>query len=48
LQVPAVRERLAALGFDPQPNTPEAFAAFLKTEIVKWEKVVKTSGAKAD
>jgi tripartite-type tricarboxylate transporter receptor subunit TctC len=48
LQVPAVRERLAALGFDPQPNTPDEFAAFLKTEIVKWAKVVKTSGAKAD
>lgn len=48
LQVPAVRERLAALGFDPQPNTPEEFAAFLKTEIAKWAKVVKASGARAD
>lgn len=48
LQISAVRERLAALGFDPQPNTPEEFAAFLKTEIVKWAKVVKASGARAD
>ena len=48
LRVPAVKERLAALGFDFTPNTPEQFAEFLKAEVVKWAKVVKESGARVD
>jgi hypothetical protein len=28
-------ERLAALGAEAMPNTPEAFAAFVKTEMAK-------------
>jgi tripartite-type tricarboxylate transporter receptor subunit TctC len=48
LQVPAVKERLGPLGFDYNPNTPAQFADYLKREIVKWAKVVKDSGARAD
>jgi len=48
LRIPAVRERLATLGFDFGPNTPEQFADFLKREVVKWAKVVKDSGARVD
>jgi tripartite-type tricarboxylate transporter receptor subunit TctC len=48
LQVPAVKERLGPLGFDHNPNTPAQFTDYLKHEIVKWAKVVKDSGAKAD
>lgn len=43
-----VRDRFAALGADGVGTTPAAFTAFLKTENVKWEKVVKASGAKVD
>jgi tripartite-type tricarboxylate transporter receptor subunit TctC len=43
-----VRERFAALGADGVGSTPAAFAAFLKAENEKWEKVVKASGAKID
>ncbi len=43
-----VKDRFATLGADPVGGTPEAFSAFLKTENVKWEKVVKASGAHAD
>ena len=48
LQTPAVTERLAPLGFDHNPNTPAQFADYLKREIVKWAKVVRDSGARAD
>jgi tripartite-type tricarboxylate transporter receptor subunit TctC len=35
-------------GLDPAPSTPEAFGAYIKSEIGKWRKVVQASGAKAD
>jgi tripartite-type tricarboxylate transporter receptor subunit TctC len=43
-----VKERYANMGTEVVTNTPEAFTAFLKAENVKWEKVVKASGARAD
>lgn len=48
LQTPAVKERLATLGFEFTPNTPQQFTAYLGKEVVKWAKVVKDSGARAD
>ena len=42
------RKRFADLGAEPMGSTPQAFTAFLKNEIAKWEKVVKASGARAD
>lgn len=48
LQVPAVKERLAPLGFEFAPNTPEQFSAYLEREIAKWGKVVRDSGARVD
>ena len=48
LQQRDVHERLAALGFEPNRNTPAAFAELIKTDIQKWGKVVRESGARAD
>ena len=48
LHTPEMRERLAALGAEPIGNKPDEFAAFIKSEIQKYAKVVKASGAKAD
>jgi tripartite-type tricarboxylate transporter receptor subunit TctC len=45
---PAVRERYAAMGAEPVGNTPEQFANFIKSEIAKWTRVVKESGAIVD
>ena len=43
-----VRERFTALGMEAIGGTPEEFGAYIKSEIKKWEKVVKASGAKPD
>ena len=48
LQVPAIKERLATLGFDFTPNTPEQFADYLQREVAKWGQVVRDSGARVD
>ena len=48
LALPDVREKLALLGLDVAPGTPEALATFIQTETVKWAKVVKESGAQLD
>ena len=45
---PDVTERLNALAFTPVPGTRAEFGAFIKSEIAKWGKVVRDSGAKAD
>ena len=43
-----VKERFANLGMDPIGNTPEQFAAYIQAEIVRWAKVIKTSGVKPE
>ena len=39
-----MKERLAALGFEPVGNTPEECAAQFRTEIAKWAKVIRDGG----
>ena len=46
--MPDVKDRLDAAGFETIGTTPEQFAAYIRTEIDKWGKVVKASGAKAE
>jgi tripartite-type tricarboxylate transporter receptor subunit TctC len=44
LSVPEFRDRMASLGADPAPSTPEAFGAFIRAEAAKWQKVIRTVG----
>jgi len=48
LAKPDVKERLDALAFTPVGGTRAEFAAYIKSEIAKWGKAVRDSGAKAD
>jgi tripartite-type tricarboxylate transporter receptor subunit TctC len=43
-----VQDRLFASGVEVRPGTPEEFSRLIKSEMEKWAKVVKESGAKAD
>ena len=48
LQDPAVKARFEQLAFTPVGDSRAEFTAFVKSEIAKWSKVAKDSGAKAD
>ena len=45
---PTIKQRLAESGFEPQTSTPEQFAAYMKSEIAKWEKVIRESNISLD
>jgi tripartite-type tricarboxylate transporter receptor subunit TctC len=47
-RLPEVAERLKTLGLEPVLSSPEELATYQATEIVKWTKVVRESGAKAE
>jgi tripartite-type tricarboxylate transporter receptor subunit TctC len=44
LQGGDLRERLAAQGFMPEPSTPQRFAAYIRSELERFRKVVKAAG----
>jgi tripartite-type tricarboxylate transporter receptor subunit TctC len=46
--LPAIKDRLAIEGLDAAPSTPAEFAAYLKKDIEKWTRVVKTAGVKPE
>ena len=48
LQSPEAKTRFAGLMADPVSSTPEEFGNFMRSELGKYEKVVKASGAKVD
>ncbi len=48
LQSPEAKTRFAGLMAEPVPNSPDEFGNFMKSELAKYEKVVKASGAKVD
>lgn len=48
LQHPDVKSRLSGDGAIPVGSAPAQFARFMQSELAKWGKVIRASGAKAD
>ena len=48
LKQPALQSQMAAGGYDPVGSTPQALQSHIDSEIVRWAKVVKATGAKVD
>ena len=48
LKLPDVAQKLEGLGFEIVGSTPEQLGTYIRSEIKKWEKVVRASGAKPD
>ncbi len=48
MALPDVKERLAALGFEPVTDTPEEFAAWITAEIAKWGGVIRAANIRID
>jgi tripartite-type tricarboxylate transporter receptor subunit TctC len=48
LQDPIVKERILSVGFEAESSTPDAYGTFVKSELLKWRKIVKDTGAKPE
>jgi tripartite-type tricarboxylate transporter receptor subunit TctC len=48
LHAPEMTEQMAALGAEPGGDTPQAFAAFVKSESERWGKIIRERGIKPD
>ena len=48
MKMPDVVKKMSSDGSQPVGGTPEEFGALLKTELVKWGKIVKDNNIKAD
>ena len=48
LNTPEMRQRLAAVGAEPEGGTPEQFAQRIKSDLTRWTDVIQRAGIKAD
>ena len=48
LQMPDVKEKLAANGMEPKGGTPEQFGQFIRSDWELWDKVIKAAGIHAE
>lgn len=48
VQTGDIKEKLAALGAEPATMSSDEFRKFIESEIIKWTKIVKQSGARPE
>lgn len=48
LNDPALQNTMRGMGVEPNPSKPDEFEQYIKSEIQKWNKVIKTAGTKLD
>ena len=48
LATPDVRDKLVNVGMEPVTSTPEQYTEFIKTEVVKWARLVKSANIRPD
>jgi tripartite-type tricarboxylate transporter receptor subunit TctC len=48
LKSPDVVDKLSTQAVEPRHTSPEQFAALIRNELGKWDKVIRTSGVKPD
>jgi tripartite-type tricarboxylate transporter receptor subunit TctC len=48
LKLQSVQDQYAGMGAEPVGSSAAEFAKYNETELVKWEKIVRASGAKAN
>ena len=48
MNAPDMRDKLLANGIEPQTNTPEQFAEFIRSEALRYGKVIRAAGIKGD
>ena len=48
LDMPDVKTRFSGMGFDTVGNSPEEFQVFIRREVGKWGKIVKSLNISAD
>jgi tripartite-type tricarboxylate transporter receptor subunit TctC len=42
------KERMSGAGYEPMTSTPEQYGEFIKTEMVRWAKVIKDANVKIE
>jgi tripartite-type tricarboxylate transporter receptor subunit TctC len=45
---PVVKQRVLTAGFETESSTPEEFAAFIASELVRWKKIVQDTGVQPE
>jgi tripartite-type tricarboxylate transporter receptor subunit TctC len=48
IQMPDTQARFASQGLDPAASTPGEFAALIKSDLARWEKIIRQAGIRAE
>lgn len=48
LALPDIRDKLVSQGMDPFPSTPDQFAALIKSDFAKYQKIIKSANIKLE